>query len=257
MAYALLSESEGETVIPKKEISKTLVNRSFLGSFGMALLYYNITTLPIHVLNTILRTSTFFTFFVSLATKRDHFAWNKTFCIIVCVFGSILVVLQSSKSNFQDRNIKMSGFNVFLALVNSLIFGIIPIMIESVKHVNPLHNSLYVSAFMILVSAVMLIVTGKTVSITSFSVLGLQITSGFAGFFMQTARNLSLRYEKATVVSVVESLSLVFAFLYQCFVLGDNPSIVGWIGGGLVLGSTVAYTFFKQPKREIVLSESF
>ena len=248
ISYNLLANSPGEDIYPNKDISKRLIDRSLVGAVGMALMYYNLTTLPIHIFSTIARTSVIFTYMISISIGRDIFSWKKMGCILLCILGAVLVIGQDSKKKSKD--IPITNFAVFLGFVNALIAAINPIMIESVGKVNPLHNSLYISGFTIVTSVILLIVTNKTVLIVWGTQMILQLMSGLGGFFMQTTRVLSLRYEKATVVQVINSLSLVYSFLYQSIVMGEPPTVTGWIGGAIVFFSTVAYTLFKGSKQK-------
>ena len=248
LSYSMLSNSENENIYPSKETSRKLIDRSIIGAVSLALMYYNIVTLPIYSFNTITRTSIIFTYFISIGIGRDKFMIRKIVCILICILGAVLVIRENQNRRVTHSSVNITGIAVFFGFLNAFLKAIIPIMIQNVGNVNPLHNSLYTSGFMILTSVILLVFTSKTVVIVSMQQLFLQIVSGLIGFGLQTTKVLALRYEKATTVVIIDSIVLVYSFLFQSLVMKETPSISGWLGGSLVMRSTVVYTLLETPK---------
>lgn len=241
----MLSNSDNESIYPIKQTSRKLIDRSVIGAMSMALMYYNIVTLPLHIFNTITRTSILFTYLISIGLGRDKLMAKKIGWICLCIFGAILVIRENQNMKVSQNSLNITGLAVFFGFLNAFLRAITPIMIQNVGNVNPLHNSLYTSGFMIPTSVILLIFTCKTVSVLSIQQLFLQIVSGLIGFGLQTTKVLALRYEKATTVVIIDSIVLVYSFLFQSLVMRDSPSVLGWVGGSLVMGSTVAYTLLE------------
>ena len=62
----------------------------------------------------------------------------------------------------------------------------------------------------------------------------------FAFLISQTFRTLALQREKAGPVTLIQTSQVVFSYLLQFIFLHEVPSLLGGIGGGLILCSCVA-----------------
>ena len=58
------------------------------------------------------------------------------------------------------------------------------------------------------------------------------------GFFYQTTMIMSLRYERATLVSIIEATSLIFSFIYDTFATDSTIHLGSYIGGAFVFLGT-------------------
>lgn len=250
ISYGLLAQGGNSEVYPTKEVSSKLVNRSVLGAVSMVVMFYNLSTLPLHVLNTILRSSAIFTFIISIGLGRERFSFRKLLCVLVCTAGASLVVNQSMgpipTSDIQEKPI--TGFAVLMGFLNAIMRAVVPIMMENYGKINPLLNSLFVSISSAIVSIFLLTVMGNTVSFVLGTQLFLQLLCGVLEFATQTGRSLALRYETASAVIVIESLGLILSFIYQASATRQAPSLLAWLGGALVMVSMVCYTLLGSSK---------
>ncbi len=101
----------------------------------------------------------------------------------------------------------------------------------------------------VLSSSFGLIFTGGTLSLERYSQLGYIFLSSICGYIAQTTLVLGLRYEKAAMVSLIESLNVLYAFFVDIVVFGFETNIVSVGGSILAVGSCVYISFFNSKSK--------
>ncbi len=91
--------------------------------------------------------------------------------------------------------------------------------------------------------------TGIGLSFERYSQLLLILISSVCGYLAQTTLVLALRYEKAAIVSLIESLNVFFAFLGDIAIFGFVPDSIALLGSVLIIGSSVYVTFFSAVQK--------
>jgi len=71
------------------------------------------------------------------------------------------------------------------------------------------------------------------------------------GTFLQLSMIMSLRYEKASIISLIESLTVVYGFFADIFIFDEPISTASVVGGILILGSFVYMTMVDMEKAPV------
>lgn len=101
----------------------------------------------------------------------------------------------------------------------------------------------------ILASTCGMLVTGIPLGYERYSQLLLILLSSICGYLAQTTLVLALRYEKAAIVSLIESLNVFFAFLGDVVIFGFEPDSIALLGSVLIIGSSVYVTCFSMKQK--------
>jgi drug/metabolite transporter (DMT)-like permease len=81
------------------------------------------------------------------------------------------------------------------------------------------------------------------------------VIASILGSILQTSMIMSLRYEKASTISLIESLSVVYGFLADLIFFHAPITVVSVIGGVLIVGSFIFMTSTEQKDTKETKSE--
>ena len=100
-----------------------------------------------------------------------------------------------------------------------------------------------------------MIITGRGVEIVMDSRLIFLILASVLGTFIQLSMIMSLRYEKASIISLIESLTVVYGFIADIVIFDEPISVASVIGGILIVGSFVYMTVIDMEKAPEIKEE--
>ncbi len=100
-----------------------------------------------------------------------------------------------------------------------------------------------------------MIATGKSVEIVYDSRLFFLFLASILGTFIQLSMIMSLRYEKASIISLIESMTVIYGFIADLVIFDEPISGASIVGGVLILGSFVYMTVIDMEKAPEVKEE--
>ena len=251
LTYWMLSASKGaEPLLPDRPTQQKILTRCSIFFFGQSFFYYAYSRLPIHISITILNCSSVWTYLCSVFISAERLRFSKILSIFLSLLGIFCVLNQHILASDPKGNGGGQAPSVppypLLALLTiffcSMTKGVSNVVIASLGPANPLHTLLYLSLTGVLSSSLLLLLSGGSVSFTQRSTLVLLLLGAGGNFLFQNLKILSLRYERATVISLIDALSVPFAFLWAWKINGAETTGLGWAGGAFATLGVVGFS---------------
>lgn len=255
LTYWMLSASKSpQPLLPDRPTQRKILTRCSIFFFGQNFFYYAYSRLPIHICITILNCSSVWTYLCSVLISTERLRLSKILSIFLSLLGIFCVLNQHILSSDPRPNgggeAPSSPSYPPLALITiflcSMTKGVSHVVIASLGPANPLHTLLYLSLTGVVSSSLLLLLSGGSVSFSQTSIIALLLLGAGGNFLFQNLKILSLRYEKATVISLIDALSVPFSFLWAWQVNGVETTVLGWAGGAFATLGVVAFSLTER-----------
>uniref|UniRef100_A0A8C5MA06 Solute carrier family 35 member G1 n=1 Tax=Leptobrachium leishanense TaxID=445787 RepID=A0A8C5MA06_9ANUR len=234
--------------------------RGFLGSNAMILLYYAVQAMPLADATVITFSSPAFTFiFACLFLKEKCSAWDIIFMIFT-ITGVVLIArppflfgprIEGLEEDYSDR---LKGT---IAAIGSAVGASLTIVVlrKMGKSVHYLLSIWYYAIIGLIECVITLFALGEW----NLPACGLDrfllICIGILGLGGQTFLVKALQIEKAGTVSIMRTMDVVFAFIFQALFLSQSPTLWTYGGALCIIASTAGtvivkwYTSSKKAKQ--------
>jgi drug/metabolite transporter (DMT)-like permease len=222
-----------------------------LSGFGaLGLFYYSMEYLSLADASTLLFTAPIWTAMMAKFFLKESFGKTHMFSAVVTILGAVCI----SRPSFIFGDSKISGPNhflgSFLALGGSLFTATSYTLIRSLgKSANPFVLSGYFGAICSSLSFPILFGSRTFDASRDFHVWLYMVVAGLAALIGQTLLNMGLSREKAGAAAMLRNLDVVFAFIFEILLLGEEPRPLSLFGAFLVCGAVIAVGLIKAVKK--------
>ncbi|XP_075072238.1 solute carrier family 35 member G1 [Mixophyes fleayi] len=227
-----------------------LLLRGFLGSSAMMLLYYAVQSMPLADATVITFSSPAFTcIFACLFLKEKCTVWDIVFLLFTLtgvvliarppfLFGSNNAVLEYEYSNHLKGTIAAVG----CAICTSLTLVVLRKMGKSVHY---LLSIWYYAVIGLIECLIALLALGEWTLPYCGLDRWLLVSIGILGLGGQIFLAKALQIEKAGTVSVMRTMDVVFAFIFQALFLHNTPTWLTIAGALCIVASTAGTAILK------------
>ena len=228
---------------------KLTLLRSF---FGIACTYtfvMGVQMLDLNHFTSLFNTSPIFTFIFGYYLMGEIYSHSRLICTLVSVIGVILVVNPHFiYLDFSFKEEKYENFytGCFLAILSAFLKAIIWVLIKKISAASPFNTMLIFESTRFFFPTLVLIFSQATMKFTSIQSFMFAILSGFSEFSYHIFGIAATRYEKASVISIFETLGITYSFFFDIFVYHKTLEIGSFIGSVFIICSTLYLTISKM-----------
>jgi len=248
LSYQIMKATEVKT-IGTIDFIKRISLRSIIGTIITFLFQKALMHLPMKEFTTLFNTQPVFTFWLSLYFLNETFQRQKLACTIITILGVAMIVNPNYiYLDFSDGVVKDEMFyiSVVLVLISAVLRGVVIILVKSINSASPFQNLLYFDGFRVVSGALGYVLVGDAFLPQSSRELTLLAISALSEYGYHVFTIMSLRYTTASLVAIMETLTVFFSFLVD-LVYFDEPLYFGSIVGTvLVVGSSFYLTKIKD-----------
>jgi len=248
LSYRIV-QATGVKTIGSVDFIKRIAIRSIIGTTITYLFQKGLMHLPMKEFTTLFNTQPIFTFWLSLYFLNETFHRDKLICTIITILGIALIVNPNYiYLDFSDgvEKDEMFYFSVILVLISAALKGVVIIIVKTINSASPFQNLLYFEAFRMTIGALGYVFYGDAFMPQSSRELLLLALSTLSEYTYHVFSILSLRYVTASLVAIMETLTVLFGFLIDLFYY-DEPLYFGsLVGTIMVVGSSFYLTRIKD-----------
>ncbi len=253
LSYRIVRSSEIETIGSKTFIKKIIL-RSLIGTLITYAFQKGLMHLSLKEFNTLFNTHPIFTFWLSLYFLDETFRRDKLACTVVTILGVALIVNPDYIFlNFADDVAKdnMFYFAVTLVLLSALLKAVVLIIVKTISSSSPFLNLLYFESIRVIVSGLGYVMLGDFFKIDYPFQFFVLVLSGLSEYTYHVFTILASRYTSASMVSILETLTILHGFLIDSIYYGVPVHFGSLVGTLLIVGSSVYLTKLKEPQNQI------
>lgn len=221
---------------------KTIFLRTFFGLLAGFCIVLTVRFLDMNHFYSLFNTQPIFTFWLGFFVLNESYAHDRFVCTVLVVIGVILVVNPKYLFfDFSDKEEKYENFQigVFLALLGAFLKGIVLIYVKKMSSESPYKIMLYFETLRVIIPSVILIMSNTEISFPSFESIVFTILSGLTEYFYQIMCILSMRYERASVIGIIETSSIFYGFFFDVFFFKKSIEIGSLCGTFLIVSSSI------------------
>jgi len=242
------------TIFVKKEDILTLLCMGLSGYFNIVVTYFSLEKIPLSDTLFITFTSPVFAAVFSYCILKEKVHWFDAVCGIVSFIGVLLVarpsfifgsneartVLFIKKRTSKEKRELIFLLGVFYALLGGIFLAMYFVMVRKLtKTYNQLISIFYPSLFGLLLTPCIMYASKETFVLPTTLAAGVSLASvGLISSIALIFLTIALRYEQATLVSLIRNLDVIYAFILQYFVMSIKPCIWSIAGGVVIIIAT-------------------
>ena len=243
--YLLIRRKKIDFVAIKKNLLWLILSGACIGCNWMCLFSsYNYVSVSISSLCNYLAPALFI--IAAIILFKEKISIKKIICVVVALFGIILlsgIINSNNNVNFLGIILGLGAaifylgilvFNKFIGELDPFVKALIELMVVSVVTAPYAFISLDYTKEIFSLNNVLLLIT-----------LGI-IHTGLA-YILYLG---SMFYLPSQSIAIFSYFEPVIAVLLSYFLLKEDLSIYGWIGGALILGSTLIYEILNEKERK-------
>lgn len=238
----------GGKMVSAPSYLRTIVLRCFMGVACAYLYIQGISFLELNHFYSLVNTQPIFTFWLGYFLMGETYSHDRFVCTILAVLGVILVVNPDYfYFRFADSHERYENFyaGILTALGAAFLKAIILILIKQLSGESPYKTMLWFEGFRVVCPGLVLIFTRDFIRFATLESLFYALLSGVLEWVYQILCLLSMRYERASVVGIIETLSIVLGFLFDIFVMGSAVHLGSVVGTACIVGSALYLTSLK------------
>eukprot|EP00057_Strongylocentrotus_purpuratus_P035034 XP_797492.1 PREDICTED: solute carrier family 35 member G1-like [Strongylocentrotus purpuratus] len=230
--------------LPRKALSLVLF-RAIMGSIGTSLAFFAFQVMPIGNAKAIIYCSPVFTGFFSCIFLHEACTAVDIILSALTLSGVILVI--QPPFIFGGESSSTSILGPIFCLILAAMVGIVFITLRKIGsyRIHPVVILIYFSSIGMVLSAVLATALREWVIPQCGRDRILLLLTGTFQFMSQIALTLALRYEKATIVSLIRTCDVLFTFVLDYLFFQIIPNGITITGALLIVGSLVGITLRK------------
>jgi len=221
------------------------ISRSAIGVTCAFAYVQAITYLDLNHFYSFINTQPIFTFWLALCFMGEIYSHDQFACTILTVLGVALVVNPAYiYFDFSDPQERYDHFFIgsLIALSGAFLKAIILIIVKKLSGESPYKTMAFFEGFRVVVPALVLVFSQDIIRFDSWTSLGYALLSGVLEWVYQVFCLLAMRYERASVIGIIETLSIVLSFSFDILVLGKPLHVGSMIGTVMIVGSALYLT---------------
>lgn len=250
ICHRLLVDTGGSYASPRRYIGLVLI-RSAIGCVAAFLYTAGIAYLELNHFYSVVNTQPVFTFWMALLFMGEAYSNDRFLCSLLAVLGVVFIVNPNYISlDFSDPRERYENFymGIIIALSAAFLKAIILVLVKKLSGASPYKTMVFFEGSRAALPALVLVFTNDVVRFHSWTSLGYTYLSGFFELGYQLLCLLSMRYERASVIGIIETLSIVFSFFFDALVFGKELQGGSILGTILIVGSALYLTTKKADK---------
>lgn len=247
ISYNILKATKVEFRTPKNYLVLILL-RAFIGLVCSYVYVVGIGYLELNHFYSLVNTQPFFTFWLGYYFSGEVYRLDRLICSILAVLGVTLVVNpQYFYFDFAEKDERYENFKlgVFFALLGAFLKALILIVVKNISKLSPYKTMLFFESGRVIVPAFVMIFTFETIKFASWKSLYFALGSGLLEYAYQILNIMSMRYEKASVIGIIETTQIVYGFLFDILWFGKSLELGSLTGTIFIVGSSLYLTSLK------------
>lgn len=221
-----------------KNVVYKLLSRGFLGTIMFYIFYWSLNILSLQIAITLFQTSPISTYILGIIFTGEELTIKRSMCLFFCMIGFMLIVNPNLLYLNFEQDPKTDNFKylsaAFMVMFAGFLKSIHTILSKTLKENDPFVNNYYSSFVAILLGGFGLIFTGTDLG-TNLKMLCIFALSGIITFGMMSFQLLALKYEDASIIQIISSLTILYSFLVDVFIFEINPE-TGAVVGSVLIG---------------------
>ena len=247
ISYQVLKATHVEFKSTKSYLLMTAL-RTFIGVLCTYVYVKGIAYLELNHFYSLVNTQPIFTFWLGYYFMGEVYRHDRLICSILAVLGVTLVVNpEYFYLDFSDKDERYENFKigVSLALFGAFLKAVILIVVKNISKSSPYKTMLFFEGGRVFIPAFVMILAHDIFRFESWSSLLLAIGSGLMEYVYQILNIMSMRYERASVIGIIETTSIVYGFLFDITWYGKSVEMGSLTGTILIVGISMYLTSLK------------
>ena len=236
-------QSVGIPTIGKRDFIKRISLRSIIGTVITYLFQKGLTYLSLKEFLTLFNTQPIFTFWLSFYFLGERYRNDKLICTILTILGVALVINPNYLNlDFTNDAIRDNTFyiGVVMVLIAAVLKAMVFIIIRTINTTSPFLNLLYFDWYRLILSACGYVIMGQSFGVDSSKQFVYLAISAILEYLYHIYNILAMKYETATIVSILETLQVLYGFLFD-ILLTDEKIYFGSVMGMLLVVCSCVY----------------
>ena len=251
LSIIVLIEFKGTLISKDAEVTKLLILRGMLGGMGQVMFFHALYYIPISIHTVLFMLTPLWIGIVSSIKEREIKFWNFVFMAIS--FFAMFLILKPEFIFQRKNNEEKGNWNLFigacLSIGTSMITGVVFFTIKNLK------GKIQISAIVCYLNIFNSIISGfgenfeGVINLTNNHYIILFIM-GVTGWIAQMVRSRALTMEKVFFISILLYSQIVFAYIADIFILGNNIDFLSNIGCLLIGLSMIGLIYVENKEKE-------
>lgn len=249
--YLLIRRRKPNFIEIKKNLKWLILSGACIGCNWICLFTsYNYVSVSVSSLCNYLAPALFI--IVTIILFKEKISFLKILCVIIALIGIVLL------SGIIGSNNNVNYIGVILGIGAALFYLGLLVFNRFVKDIDPIEKTLIELITVTIVTAPYAFITfDYSASIFTLNNILLLLLLGIVHTGIAYILYLgSMNHLQSQSVAIFSYFEPVIAVLLSYFLLNEYLSIFGWIGGGLILGSTFVYELLNERDNKIIINNS-
>ena len=249
--YLLIRRRKPNFIEIKKNLKWLIISGVCIGCNWICLFTsYNYVSVSVSSLCNYLAPALFI--IVTIILFKEKISFLKILCVIIALIGIVLL------SGIIGSNNNVNYIGVILGVGAALFYLGLLVFNRFVKDIDPIEKTLIELITVAVVTAPYAFITfDYSASIFTLNNILLLLLLGIVHTGIAYILYLgSMNHLQSQSVAIFSYFEPVIAVLLSYFLLNEYLSILGWIGGGLILGSTFVYELLNERDNKIIINNS-